>query len=83
VPKHVGDCASIVFTFQCTQDCFDDLIEVNQQDNTFDGIYLYYATLHVSGICPSSGVYKEITITICVILCIQIMVGGTSSFTNL
>jgi hypothetical protein len=43
---------------------FIDLIEVNQQDDTFDGIYLYYATLHVSGICPSSGVYKEITICV-------------------
>jgi hypothetical protein len=52
------------------------LIKFNQRDDTFNGIYLYYATLHVSGICPSSGVCKEITITICVLLCIQIMFGG-------
>jgi hypothetical protein len=57
-----------------------NLIEVNQRDDNFDGVYLYYATLHVSAICPSSAVYKEITI--CVISGYRLYVWGNEIVYN-
>jgi hypothetical protein len=57
------------------------LINVSQRDDTVDGIYLYFITLHVSGICPSSGVYlRKLQYVISVY---RLYVWGTSSFTLL